>query len=155
MLETGLLLCLFFCFISFFVKDKTYFCGKILKQNMNHKAISIRPFIGAKDFGLSRKFYQDIGFQEAVLGNNFSYFYTEGIGFYLQDAYIKDWIDNSMIFIEVDSVERYYQELLALNLASKYDAVKLIPIKTNDWGKECFLHDPSGILWHFGEFSNK
>jgi catechol 2,3-dioxygenase-like lactoylglutathione lyase family enzyme len=122
---------------------------------MNHKAVSIRPFIGAKDFELSRKFYQDLGFQEVVLEHNFSYFKTEGIGFYLQDYYIKDWIDNSMIFMEVDSVERYYQELLALNLSSKYEGVRLIPIKTNDWGKECFLHDPSGILWHFGEFFNK
>ncbi len=28
-----------------------------------------------------------------------------------------------------------------------------IPIQKYDWGKECFLHDPSGILWHIGEFS--
>ena len=122
---------------------------------MNHKAISIRPFIGAKNFETSRNFYQDLGFQEAILGNNFSYFHTENIGFYLQDAYVKDWIDNSMIFMEVDSVERYYKELLALNLPSKYEGVRLVSIKTYDWGKECFLHDPSGILWHFGEFSNK
>jgi catechol 2,3-dioxygenase-like lactoylglutathione lyase family enzyme len=121
---------------------------------MNHKALSIRPFIGAKDFELSRKFYQDLGFQEVILGTNFSYFKTENIGFYLQDAYVKDWIDNSMIFMEVDSVERYYKEILALNLPSKYKGVRLVPIKTNDWGKECFLHDPSGILWHFGEFFN-
>jgi len=122
---------------------------------MNHKALSIRPFIGAKNFELSREFYLDLGFQEVVLEHNFSYFKTEGIGFYLQGAYIKDWIDNSMIFMEVDSVERYYQELLALNLPSKYDGVRLIPIRTNNWGKECFLHDPSGILWHFGEFFNQ
>ena len=121
---------------------------------MNHKAVSIRPFIGAKNFEISRKFYQDLGFQEVILEHNLSYFKTEGIGFYLQDYYIKDWIDNSMIFMEVDSVERYYQELLTLNLSSKYEDVRLIPIKTNDWGKECFLHDPSGILWHFGEFFN-
>lgn len=121
---------------------------------MNHKAVSIRPFIGAKNFEISRKFYQDLGFQEVILEHNLSYFKTEGIGFYLQDYYIKDWIDNSMIFMEVDSVERYYQELFALNLSSKYEDVRLIPIKTNDWGKECFLHDPSGILWHFGEFFN-
>ena len=121
---------------------------------MNHKVVSIRPFIGAKNFEISRKFYQDLGFQEVILEHNLSYFKTEGIGFYLQDYYIKDWIDNSMIFMEVDSVERYYQELFALNLSSKYEDVRLIPIKTNDWGKECFLHDPSGILWHFGEFFN-
>ena len=122
---------------------------------MNHKAVSIRPFIGAKNFELSRKFYKDLGFQEIILERNFSCFHTAEIGFYLQDAYVKDWIDNSMIFMEVDSVERYYQELLELNLSAKYEGVRLVPIKTNDWGKECFLHDPAGILWHFGEFFNQ
>jgi hypothetical protein len=64
----------------------------IINKIMNHKAVSIRPFIGAKNFEISRSFYQDLGFQEAILGNNFSYFHTESIGFYLQDAYVKDWI---------------------------------------------------------------
>lgn len=119
---------------------------------MQHKALSIRPFIGAKNFAISRNFYQDLGFQEVILGPDFSYFHTEKIGFYLQDAYVKDWIDNSMIFLEVDNVDRYYSEILALNLPQKYDGVRLVPIRVLDWGKECFLHDPSGILWHFGEF---
>lgn len=122
---------------------------------MKHNAISIRPFIGAKNFEVSRSFYRDLGFQEVILGHNFSYFKTEGISFYLQDAYVKDWVDNSMIFLEVDDTDRYYDELLKLNLTQKYDGVRLTPVKVLPWGKECFLHDPSGILWHFGEFSNK
>lgn len=119
---------------------------------MEHKAISIRPFIGAKDFEVSRSFYRDLGFEESILTPNMSYFKTEGLGFYLQDAYVKDWIDNSMIFLEVDDVRRYWNELLALDLTTKYEYVKLTPIRELDWGRECFLHDPSGILWHFGEF---
>ncbi len=122
---------------------------------MNHKVVSIRPFIGAKNFTISRNFYKDLAFKEVILGHNFSYFHTESIGFYLQDAYVKDWIDNSMIFMEVDDVNRYYSELLALDLPSKYENVRLSSIKTEDWGKECFMHDPSGILWHFGEFFTK
>lgn len=119
---------------------------------MNHKVLSIRPFIGAKDFELSRSFYRDLGFQEVVLFHNMSLFKTEGIGFYLQDAYVQDWIDNTMIFLEVDDVGRYWNELLALNLTAKYKSVKLTPVRINDWGRECFVHDPSGVLWHFGEF---
>ena len=119
---------------------------------MTHKAKSIRPFIGAKDFEQSRNFYRDLGFEEVVLSHDMSLFKTESIGFYLQDAYVKDWIDNSMIFLEVDDVERYWNELLALNLTTKYENVKLTPIKNYDWGCECFLHDPSGVLWHFGAF---
>lgn len=119
---------------------------------MEHKAVSIRPFIGAKNFELSRSFYRDLGFQETVLSPDMSVFKTEEIAFYLQNAYVKDWIDNTMIFLEVKDTSRYWNELLALNLTQKYENVRLTPIQVNDWGKECFLHDPSGILWHFGEF---
>ena len=57
---------------------------------MEHKAKSIRPFIGAKDFEVSRSFYCDLGFEEVVLSHNMSYFKTEAFGFYLQAAYVKD-----------------------------------------------------------------
>ncbi len=120
---------------------------------MEYKAKSIRPFIGAKNYGVSRQFYQDLGFQESVISSNMSYFQTEGFGFYLQDAYVKDWIDNTMIFMEIDDVKRFWTELLALELPAKYDNVRLVPVRELDWGRECFLHDPSGILWHFGEFN--
>lgn len=119
---------------------------------MQHKAKSIRPFIGATNFAVSRQFYSDLGFEESVVSNNMSLFKTDGLGFYLQDAYVKDWIDNTMVFLEVDDVERHWRELKALNLPAKYENVRLTPIRTEHWGKECFLHDPSGILWHFGEF---
>lgn len=119
---------------------------------MTHNPVSIRPFLGAKDYNLSRNFYRDLGFQESILDTNLSYFHTKGIGFYLQNAYVKEWVDNSMVFMEVDNTERYWNELVALNLPAKYDGVRLTPIRVYDWGSECFLHDPSGILWHFGEF---
>ena len=119
---------------------------------MEHRPKSIRPFIGANNYEISRSFYRDLGFEESVLDTRMSYFKAEGIGFYLQDAYVRDWVDNTMVFMEVDDVERYWKELHALDLASRYEGVKLIPIRQYDWGKECFLHDPSGILWHFGEF---
>jgi catechol 2,3-dioxygenase-like lactoylglutathione lyase family enzyme len=122
---------------------------------MQHKAKSIRPFIGARNFEVSRSFYLDLGFTETVLFSNMSYFNTEGLGFYLQDAFVEDWINNTMVFMEVDDVGRFWNELLALGLDPKYDRVKLTPIREQPWGRECYLHDPSGILWHFGEFNTK
>ena len=120
---------------------------------MEHKAISIRPFLGAKSYDRSRSFYRDLGFEESVLTHNLSYFKTKGIGFYLQDAYVQDWVDNTMVFMEVDDVGRFWSELVALDLPTRYEEVRLTPIRVHDWGSECFLHDPSGILWHFGEFA--
>jgi catechol 2,3-dioxygenase-like lactoylglutathione lyase family enzyme len=120
--------------------------------NMTQKINSLRPFIGAKNFDLSRRFYTEFGFQESVLSHDMSYFSRQDIGFYLQDAYVKDWVDNTMVFLEVEDVEQYWHELLSLDLPGKFDGVRLTPIRHESWGKECFLHDPSGILWHFGEF---
>ncbi len=82
-----------------------------------------------------------------------SFFETGGFGFYLQKYYAKDWVDNTMVFGEVDDVDRYHAELKALDLPSKYEGVRLTGIRREDWGAECFLHDPSGILWHFGVFN--
>ncbi|HEX2393916.1 MAG TPA: hypothetical protein VHI78_01140 [Bacteroidales bacterium] len=113
---------------------------------------SIRPFIGSKNFKISQSFYRDLGFEENFLSDGFSVFFYNELAFYLQDAYVKDWIDNTMIFIEVENVERFREYLLSLGLPEKYEDVKLSTIRAYDWGKECFLHDPSGILWHFGEF---
>lgn len=120
---------------------------------MKHAAKSIRAFIGAINFEESRLFYKDLGFEESVISKDMSLFkVSDNIGFYLQNAYVKDWVDNTMLFLEVDDVNRYYNELQKLELNKKYKSVKLTAIREESWGRECFLHDPSGILWHFGEF---
>jgi catechol 2,3-dioxygenase-like lactoylglutathione lyase family enzyme len=119
---------------------------------MEHKAKSIRAFIGSKNYEISRSFYRDLGFEEHVISHDMCYFKTAEVGFYLQDAYVKDWINNTMVFMEVEDVKQFYSELVALDLPSKYKGVRVIPIRELDWGSECFVHDPSGVLWHFGEF---
>ncbi|HYG40852.1 MAG TPA: glyoxalase [Cytophagales bacterium] len=120
---------------------------------MKHKAKSVRTFIGAMDFEESRGFYKELGFEESIISADMSYFrISESLGFYLQNYYVKDWVDNCMIFLEVENVDEYWTELQSLGLHHKYKTVRLVPIRENDWGRECFLHDPSGVLWHFGEF---
>ncbi len=121
---------------------------------MKHPVKSIRAFIGAKNFEESRLFYKELGFEESMISKDLSYFkVSDQLGFYLQDAYVKDWVDNTMLFLEVDNVDHYWNELQNLGLHHKYKNVKLTPIRKENWGKECFMHDPSGILWHFGEFN--
>lgn len=123
-----------------------------MKKNQ-HK--SIRTFIGSKNFNESRSFYTDLGFVEIILSDDMSYFRIDNnIGFYLQKANVKKWIDNSMIFLEVENLVSYLEEIKGKNLQEKYPKVKLSKIVENDWGSEFFLHDPSGILWHIGNFKN-
>ncbi|AHJ97937.1 VOC family protein [Hymenobacter swuensis] len=120
---------------------------------MTQKIRSLRPFIGAKDYAVSRSFYRAFGFTEIVLSSAMSLFTLGGVSFYLQDAYVADWVDNTMLFLEVEDVEQYWQELTALDLPGRFSGVKLVPIREEVWGREGFVHDPAGVLWHIGEFN--
>lgn len=123
---------------------------------MAYKAKSIRTFIGAKNFEESRAFYRELGFEEILIPEKMVLFkVNEKLGFYLQDAYVKKWINNSMVFLEVDDIDACWKSLNEKDLPSKYKNVRLTEIKSFDWGRECFLHDPSGVLWHFGTFNSK
>ena len=121
-------------------------------MEINQETKSIRAFIGAKDYDTSRSFYRDLGFEEKVISEKMSLFTIDGLSFYLQDYYVKDWIDNLMMLLEVGDIEAYYRFLHQLELDKKYAGIKLVPLQENEWGKECLLVDPSGVLWHFAEF---
>ena len=114
---------------------------------------SIRPFLGAKNFDVSRQFYSALGFTESIISGELSLFSSGEFGFYLQKAYVKDWVDNTMVFMEVEDVYAFWDKLVALDLPSRFEGVRIVPVRELPWGRECFVHDPSGILWHFGSFS--
>jgi catechol 2,3-dioxygenase-like lactoylglutathione lyase family enzyme len=122
-------------------------------MDINQEIKSIRAFIGAKDYETSKSFYRDLGFEEIVISEKMSLFTIKGLSFYLQDYCVKDWIDNSMMLLEVGDVEEYYSFLQRLELDKKYPNIKLVPLQQNEWGNECLLVDPSGVLWHFADFS--
>jgi catechol 2,3-dioxygenase-like lactoylglutathione lyase family enzyme len=123
-------------------------------QQMNYQPKTIRTFIGAKNYDESREFYRAIGFEEVVIDVTMCLFQVnENLGFYLQDYYVEDWANNSMIFLEVDDVEKCAEELLGKGLHDKYQYVRFTENKQFEWGRELFMHDPSGILWHFCEFN--
>ena len=119
---------------------------------MINNMLSIRPFIGAKDYTISMNFYCDLGFEKIELSEHLCLFKMGNLGFYLQKAYVEDWVNNSMVFVEVADAIEFYNRITELKLTEKYKSVKIVEVREFDWGKECYVHDPSGILWHFGAF---
>ncbi len=113
---------------------------------------SIRPFVGSKDFQESKRFYELLGFKVNWVGDKMSFLALGDFGFYLQDAYVKDWVDNTMLFLEVAEPDAFLKHLESLDLKSQFPKVRLSKMVTNDWGPEFFLHDPAGVLWHIGAF---
>lgn len=122
---------------------------------MNYKAKNIRTFIGARRYDVSRTFYRELGFEEVIISEKMSLFKVNSeLAFYLQNYYVRKWVHNSMIFLEVDDIESCEKELLEKGLHKKYKYVRFTEIKTFDWGRELFMHDPSGVLWHFCQFNS-
>lgn len=119
---------------------------------MDYQAKSIRTFIGAKDFGLSRTFYLALGFEEHPISHQLSLFTLGALSFYLQDYYVKEWAENSMVFLEVEDLPHHFKQIKRMELDKQFAAVKVSEIVKNDWGSEFFIHDPAGVLWHIGEF---
>ena len=113
---------------------------------------SIRPFIGSRNYEISRAFYRELGFSESVISDDMSLFMQNGTAFYLQDYFVEDWIKNTMMLLEVESADHYWQFLTGLGLDERYPGTRLIPVRKDTWGDECMLIDPAGVLWHFAEF---
>ncbi|MEM8582621.1 MAG: glyoxalase [Bacteroidota bacterium] len=114
---------------------------------------SLRPFIGSRDFAQSRTFYQTLGFEEAVLGPKLSLFkVNEHFSFHLQDYYVKEWMENSMVFLVVDDLSFRLSQVEALNLTDRFPLAKVSPIRKEEWGSVFYIHDPSGVLWHIAAF---
>ena len=114
---------------------------------------SIRSFIGAKDFTESRRFYQTLEFEEVVIDPKMSYFRVQDhLGFYLQDYYRKDWIENSMLLLEVGNFDECVEQLFSLSLPETFPGVRFSKVRNESWGRELHMLDPAGVLWHFAEF---
>jgi predicted enzyme related to lactoylglutathione lyase len=108
----------------------------------------IRPFVPAKDFDLSKRFYEAIGF-EKVLDGEVAIFNAGSGGIILQRYYQKDWASNSMLQLMVDDLDAWWAHIAALDLPSKFGTAPPKPPTMQPWGLlTAYVYDPSGVLWH-------
>jgi hypothetical protein len=110
-----------------------------------------RPFIPARDFGLSKRFYESIGFK-LLLDGEVAIFGIGHTSFILQNYFNKDWAENFMMQLMVDDVDAWWERLNALNLTTVFPGTSLRPPEIQPWGlKISYLVDPSGVLWHVAQ----
>lgn len=115
--------------------------------------LSLRSFIGAKNYTVSKQFYTELGFQINEIDSKMCLItIKDNLCFYLQKFYVKDWINNSMLFLEVSDLDEFYHWIQKKEIPKKFKGVRMTEIRNEPWGREFFMHDPSGVLWHFGNF---
>jgi hypothetical protein len=110
-----------------------------------------RPFLPAKDFDLSKRFYEALGFRK-VLDGEVAIFNAGSGGFILQRYYQKDWAENTMMQLMVDDLDAWWSHVSSLDLAGTFGVQPPKPPAIQPWGlRVLYLFDPCGVLWHVAE----
>ncbi|HVZ20667.1 MAG TPA: VOC family protein [Vicinamibacterales bacterium] len=110
-----------------------------------------RPFLPAKDFDVSKAFYEALGF-EKLLDGDVAIFAAGSGGFILQRAYEKEWAENFMMQLMVDDLDAWWARIESLDLPGRFGVPPPKPPAMQPWGlRVAYVVDPSGVLWHIAE----
>ena len=110
-----------------------------------------RPFLPARDFDLSKRFYAALGFSK-VLDGEVAIFEMGSTGFILQRYFQKDWAENCMLQLMVDDLDAWWRHLAALDLPGSFGVAAPKPPALQPWGlRVAYVFDPSGVLWHVAQ----
>jgi len=110
-----------------------------------------RPFLPAKDFAISKRFYEALGF-EKLLDSEVAIFQMGASSFILQNYFQKDWAENFMMQLIVDDVDAWWTHLASLDLPARFGVQAPKPPAMQPWGlRIAYVYDPSGVLWHVAQ----
>lgn len=113
--------------------------------------IELKAFVPAKDFALSKQFYQDLGFTIRWSDDDLAYMHHGNTSFLLQNFYVKALADNFMMHLLVEDVDTWWDWVNEKQIAHKYD-VRILPPEQRPWKMRDFVViDPSGVLWRIAE----
>ena len=115
----------------------------------NMATVEIKAFVPAKDFDLSKRFYQDLGFTVAWSSDGLAYIRHGNTSFLLQK--FPEGIDNFMMHLLVQDVNAWWSLIEDHGIVAKYGVI-IEPVSDKPWGLRDFaISDPSDVLWRIGQ----
>ncbi|BDA85339.1 glyoxalase [Aureimonas sp. SA4125] len=110
----------------------------------------LRPFVPAKNYDRSRQFYEALGFVAGLATDRITVMAHGDDGFLLQNFYQKDLAENLMIQLAISDLAGWWQRHDPEQVAARFGAKPPSGPALQPWGLVVgFVHDPSGVLWHF------
>ena len=115
--------------------------------------VAMRPFLPARDFGESQRFYETLGFQVTPLGDKVAHIQMGKVrgafSFLLQDFYVKEFAENLMMHLLVEDLDCWWRHIASLGLDQRFGVGPPRPPEKESWGlRVAYLWDPTGVLWH-------
>ena len=113
---------------------------------------AFRPFLPAKEFETSLRFYEALGFDAHRLGDTLAELSLGSHAFLLQGHYVKEWAENMMMHVLVNDVHAWWEHIRSLDLPHEFGVSPPSPPRVEPWGLTvAYVFDPTGVLWHFAE----
>jgi uncharacterized glyoxalase superfamily protein PhnB len=111
----------------------------------------VRPFLPTKDFELSKRFYEALGF-EKVLDGEVAIFDAGSGGFVLQRHFMQAWAEQTMLQLMVDDLDAWWRHIDSLDLPGRFGVQPPKPPAMQPWGlRIAYVVDPAGVLWHVAQ----
>ena len=114
------------------------------------RATDIRAFIPARDFAQSKRFYAALGWDTHDVGPGLALVRLDKRQhFYLQDYYLKEVAENTMLHVTVDNAHDWHTHVAAVLQAGDFPGARVQAPASQPYGATVvFLHDPTGVLLH-------
>jgi len=113
------------------------------------KFISLQPFVpSGKEFEKSKQLFQALGFKINWDAGDYTGFQRDECKFILQNFYAKDFAENFMITVNVESADEFYKEVKEKKLEEKF-GIKIGEPSNQPYGREVNIIDIAGVCWHF------
>jgi catechol 2,3-dioxygenase-like lactoylglutathione lyase family enzyme len=117
----------------------------------NMTTIDAKAFVPARDFELSKSFYQDLGFELVWSTEDLTLLRRGRASFLLQDFYVQEHAGNFMMHLLVEEVDAWWRHVQERELSSRY-GIKAEPPTDRPWGMRDFvIVDSAGVLWRIGQ----
>jgi uncharacterized glyoxalase superfamily protein PhnB len=114
-------------------------------------AVEIKAFVPAKDFALSKRFYEELGFEIPWSDDTLAYMRLGDTACFLQNFYVAEHANNFMMHLIVQDVESWWARLQQADIAARY-GVRTVAPQDQPWRQRDFvLCDPSGVLWRIAQ----
>ena len=113
------------------------------------KSKEAKAFVPAKDFELSKRFYEMIGFICVWSTDDLAYFKHGPSAFLLQNFHVEECTENFKMHLLVEGVDDWWTHIS--KVAADF-GIEVEPPVDRPWGMRDFpLLDPSGVLWRIGQ----
>jgi len=116
------------------------------------QVLALRPFVPAKDYALSKRYYEALGFRPTIEEDQVTILKMESFSFILQNFYEQSLAENLMLQLLVHDGEAWWKAHDPARLVESFAVKAPKPPAMQPWGlKVGFIFDPSGVLWHVAE----